>query len=249
MVNDQLTKAVNQNSCRLKAFAELPFHLPAKAAKELRRCVTEMGFVGAMLSGSVGGEGTFLDRPEFAPLLSTFEELDVPLFLHPGVPPKPVSDAYYNLPSKPEMSVRFSLGGWGWHNEGGIHVMRLVLSGTLDRHPRLKIIIGHHGEMVPFMMQRLEEVFEAETFGLSRSIAETLRAQVWIATSGFLSLPLTQLAISTWGVDRILFGVDYPYTNLKRAPEYPRALEEILSPPDLVKTCQTNAEKLLKFEA
>ena len=247
-VNNELKKAVDENPARYKAFAELPMHIPEEAIKELRRCVTELGFVGAMLSGSVSGDGTFLDTPKFDSLLSTFEELDVPLFLHPGVPPKAVWDAYYDLPDKPEMSVRFGLGGWGWHNEIGIHVLRLVLSGTLERHPRLKIIIGHQGEMLPSMMQRLEQVFDANTFGLRRSVGETLRAQVWIAVSGFFSLPLTQLSIATWGVDRILFGVDYPFTNMNKVAEYVRALGELVSPTDLRKILQTNAEDLLKIK-
>ena len=248
-VNNQLKKAVEGNPVRFKAFAELPFHAPSEAAKELYRCVNELGFVGAMLSGSVSGEGRFLDEPEFEPVLSAFEDLDVPLFLHPGVPVKAVWDAYYNLPGKEDMSVRFGLGGWGWHNEVAIHVLRLVLSGTLEKHPRLKIIIGHQGEMLPSMMQRVEQVFDVKAFGLKRSVGETLRSQVWISVSGFFTLPITQAAIATWGVERILFGVDYPFTNMNKVPEYVRGLCNILSPADLRKVLQTNAEGLLKIKA
>ena len=248
-VNDELKKAVDANPARFRAFAELPFHMPAEAVKELHRCIKDFGFVGAMLSGSVGGEGRFLDEAEFEPILSAFEELDVPLFLHPGVPVKAVWDAYYNLSGKEDMSVRFGLGGWGWHNEVAIHVLRLVLSGTLERHRRLKIIIGHQGEMLPCMMQRIEQAFDAKAFALKRSVGEILRSQVWISTSGFFTLPVTQLAIATWGVDRILFGVDYPFTNMNRVPEYVRGLCSILSPADLRKVLQTNAQDLLKINA
>jgi len=248
-VNNELKKAVDANPARFKAFAELPFHVPAEAVRELHRCVNELGFVGAMLSGSVSGEGRFLDEPEFDPVLSAFEDLDVSLFLHPGVPVKAVWDAYYNLPGKEDMSVRFGLGGWGWHNEVAIHVLRLVLSGTLERHPRLKIIIGHQGEMLPSMMQRVEQAFDAKVFDLKRSVSETLRSQVWISVSGFFTLPITQAAIAMWGVDKILFGVDYPFTNMNKVPEYVRGLCNILSPRDLRKILQTNAEELLKIKA
>ena len=248
-VNNELKRAVDANPGRFKAFAELPMHIPSEAVKELRRCVTELGFVGAMFSGSVSGDGKFLDAPEFGPVLSTFEELDVPLFLHPGVPPKAVWDTYYDIPGKPEISVRFGLGGWGWHNEVAIHVLRLVLSATLDRHPRLKLIIGHQGEMLPSMMQRADQVFDVVALGLKRSVGETLRAQVWISVSGFFSPALTQTSIAIWGVDRVLFGVDYPFTNLNTVPEYLRALGELVSPSDLKKICQTNAEDLLKIKA
>ena len=248
-VNNEMKKVVDANPSRFRALAELPMHIPSDAIRELHRCVTELGFVGAMLSGSVSGDGKFLDSPEFDPILTAFEELDVPLFLHPGVPVKAVWDAYYDIPDKPEISVRFGLGGWGWHNEVAIHVLRLVLSGTLDRHPRLKIIIGHQGEMLPSMMQRVEHVFDVETFGMKRSVGETLRSQIWISVSGFFSLPLTQATIATWGVDRVLFGVDYPFTNMNRVTEYIRALGELVSPSDLRKILQTNAEDLFKIKA
>jgi predicted TIM-barrel fold metal-dependent hydrolase len=238
-VNTELKKAVDANPTRFRAFAELPMHVPQEAIKELRRCVTELGFVGAMLSGSVSGEGKFLDAPEFDSVLSTFEELDVPLFLHPGVPAKAVW----------EVSVRFGLGGWGWHNEVAVHVLRLVLSGTLDRHPRLKIIIGHLGEMLPSMMQRVEEVFDATRLGLERSVGETLRSQVWISISGFFTLAQTQAAIATWGVGKVIFANDYPFVNMNRVGEYIRALGELVSPSDLRKICQTNIEDLLKIKA
>ena len=247
-INNELKKAIDANPTRLRAFAELPMHVPMEAAKELRRCVTNLGFVGAMLSGSVSGEGMFLDAPEFDPVLSTFEELEVPLFLHPGVPTKAVWDAYYDIPGRPEVSTRFGLGGWGWHNEVAVHVLRLVLSGTLDRHPRLKIIIGHLGEMLPSMMQRVEQVFDVERLGLSRSVGETLRSQVWISISGFFALAPTQAAIATWGIDKILFGVDYPFVNMNRVGEFIRALGELVSPTDLQKICHTNIEDLLKIK-
>ena len=248
-VNNELKKAVDANPGRFKAFAEVPMHIPLEAVKEIHRCITELGFVGVMLSGSVSGDGKFLDAPEFGSILSTLEELDVPLFLHPGVPPKAVWDTYYDIPGKSEISVRFGLGGWGWHNEVAIHVLRLVLSGTLDRHPRLKIIIGHQGEMLPSMMERADQVFDVVALGLKRSVGETLRSQVWISISGFFSPALTQTSIITWGVDRVLFGVDYPFTNMNRMAEYLRALAELVSPSDLRKICQTNAEDLLKIKA
>ena len=247
--NNKIKKAVDIDPSRFKAFAELPMQVPDEAVRELRRCVTELGFVGAMLSGTVSGEGVFLDAPEFDPLLSAFEELDVPLYLHPGVPPRAVWDAYYDIPGKPEISTRFGLGGWGWHNDVAVHTLRLVLSGTLERHPRLKVIIGHQGEMIPAMLGRLEQVFDPKAFGLKRSVAQTLRSQVWIVISGFFDLALTQMTIATWGVDRVMFGVDYPFAKMDKVPEYVRALGEILSTEDLRKVLQKNAEDLLKFQA
>ena len=248
-INDELKKAVDAHPKRYKAFAELPMHAPQEAIKELHRCVKELGFVGAMVSGSIGGNGKFLDSPEFDVVLSAFEELDVPLYLHPGVPPKPVWDTYYTFPDNPALSAAFGLAGWGWHNEVAIHVLRLALSGALDRHRGLKVIVGHQGEMMPMMMQRFDTILDERTFGFQRSVGKMLRDQVWISISGMFSLPPTQAAIATWGIDRVLFANDYPFIPIQGVQEYIGALGDLLSPADLRKICQTNAEDLLKIKA
>ena len=249
-INNELKAAVDGKPTRYRAFAELPLHEPEAACQELRRAVMKLGFVGAMLSGSVGGEGKFLDLPEFDGVLSTFEELDVPLYLHPGVPPQDVFDRYYKLDDEPVKSAALGLAGWGWHSEVAIHVLRLVLSGTLDQHPRLKIIVGHLGEMMPGMMHRFDTVFcPSEAFGLTRRVGEIPRSQVWVAISGFFSLAPTKALLETWGADRVLFAVDYPFMEITEAQPYLRSLKSILSSEDFRKVCQLNAEKLLKFKA
>ena len=248
-INDELKKAVDAHPTRFKAFAELPFQVPHEAVKELHRCVKELGFVGAMLFGSVGASGKFFDAPEFDEVLSAFEELDVPLFLHPGVPPKSVWDTYYAFPGNPGLSGSLALGGWGWHNEVAVHVLRLALTGALDRHRRLKIIVGHQGEMMPMMMQRFDTIFDERVYALEGSVGEMLRSQVWISISGLFSLPPTQAAISTWGVDRVLFANDYPFISSQGVQNFICALGDVVAPSDLRKICQTNAEELLKFKA
>jgi predicted TIM-barrel fold metal-dependent hydrolase len=247
-INNELKKAIDKFPDRFAALAELPMHAPEAAVKELHRCVKELGFVGAMMSGSVSGKGIFLDEPEFDCIISAFEELDVPLYLHPGMVPQPVMETYYTFNDKPQLSATFGHMGWGWHNEVAIHVMRLALSGALDRHPRLKVIMGHQGEMVPMMMQRFDSFFNEKEFGYKRSIGEMLRSQVWVAISGLFSLPPTQAAISTWGIDRVLIANDYPYIESQRVPDFVRALGDIISPADLRKVCQTNAEQLFKIK-
>lgn len=139
--------------------------------------------------------------------------------------------------------------GWGWHNEVSIHVLRLAVSGTLDRHPKLKVVVGHQGEMLPMMLQRFGTMFDEKIFGLERNVGQALRSQVWLAISGLFSLPPTQIAIQTWGVDRILFANDYPYIDAQRVPRFLRELGDVIGPPDLRKICQTNSEKLFKIKA
>ncbi len=249
-INDAMKAAVDTNPTRYKAFAELPFHEPEEAIKELHRCVKELGFLGAMLSGSVCGNGRYLDSPEFDAVLSAFEELDVPLYLHPGVPPKAVWDTYYKIQDKPVLSAAFGLAGWGWHSEVAIHLLRLALSGTLDRHRKLKIIVGHQGEMMPPMMHRFDTIYNPPAaFGLERPVTEMLRSQVWVAISGFFSIPPTMTLIATWGVDRVLFANDYPFVAADKVQDYIRRLGDMVSPLDLEKICHRNAESLLRLES
>ena len=249
-INDAMKNAVGTDPKRFKAFAELPFHEPQEAIKELHRCVKELGFVGAMLSGSVSGDGKYLDAPEYDAVFSAFEELDVPLYLHPGVPPQEVWNTYYKFDGNPLLSAAFGLAGWGWHSEVAVHVLRLALSGVLDRHRKLKLIVGHQGEMMPMMMKRFDTVFHPpHLFGLERTVAEMLRSQVWVAISGFFSIPPTITLIAAWGVEKVLFANDYPFMKIEGVQEYIRALGDMVTTADLRKICQTNAEELLKFKA
>ena len=143
-----------------------------------------MGFVGAMICGSVACSGKFFDDAEYDSILSTFEELDLPLFLNPGIPPKGVVDTYYRFPDSPVLTANLSCYGWGWHSEVAIHVLRLAVSGALDRHPKLKIVIGHCGAMMPSMLQRFDQMFDRSTLGLARNVGQMLREQVWLSISG-----------------------------------------------------------------
>ena len=106
--------------------------------------------------------------------------------------------------------------GWGWHSETAIHLLRMVVSGALDRHPKLKIIIGHMGEMLPAMLDRIDAVFAQDIDHLKRPISRAIHDQVWITTSGIFSQPPFIAALQTFGIDRIMFSIDYPYApNMK----------------------------------
>jgi len=152
-MNDRLAQTVAGHPDRYAAFTHLPTSAPELAADELERCVSGHGFLGGMVNGTTGG--LFLDDPKFEPLLARFERLGVPLYIHPAPPPPAVREIYYDrLPGN--SSLLLSIAGWGWHSETAIHVLRLVLSGALDRHPKLKLIIGHMGEGLPAMFARCD---------------------------------------------------------------------------------------------
>jgi uncharacterized protein len=241
--NDRLAAIVRQHPDRYAGFAHLPMAAPAAAADELERTVGESGFKGAMINGMT--EGLFLDDPSFEPLLSRAEALDVPIYIHPNYPPEAVRKAYYDhLPAG--TGVPLSLAGWGWHAEVAVHVLRMVLAGTLDRHPKLRIIIGHMGEGLPAMMDRCDDVFSRQTKTyLNRSVSQTILDQVWITTSGFFSMAPFTAAMMKFGPDRILFSVDYPFSTNADGRDFLDALP--VSETDREKIAHRNADALLKL--
>ena len=244
-MNDTLARTVAEHPDRFAAFTHLPITAPEAAADELERCTGEHGFRGGMVHGTTNG--LFLDDLSFEPLLARFEALDVPLYLHPAPPPEPVRRAYYDrLPG--DASQLLSIAGWGWHSETAIHVLRMVLAGTFDRHPKLKLIIGHMGEGLPAMFARCDQVFadEART-RLTRTVSKTLTDQVWVTTSGFFTLPPLLPLLLTFGADRVMFSVDYPFSPNGRGRDFLDTLP--ISPSNRIKLAHGNADCLLKLAA
>ncbi len=115
--------------------------------------------------------GRFLDDPSFLPILERAVALNVPIYIHPGVPPAPVREAYYSG-FDPVVNFSLSTAGWGWHSEVGIHALRLILAGVFDRLPTLQIIIGHMGEMIPFMLARINNVLTPAAKHLQHTVPE-----------------------------------------------------------------------------
>jgi predicted TIM-barrel fold metal-dependent hydrolase len=241
-MNDHLAGAIARHPDRFAGFAVLPMHSPEACPAELHRAVKTLGFVGALVNGTT--EGRFLDHPSYGGLLAAAVELDVPIYIHPHLAPEPVRQAYYaDLPAGAARVIEQA--GWGWHSETAIHVLRLVLAGALDRHPRLKLIIGHMGEMLPVMLDRIDSVFALDIDHLQRPISRAILEQVWITTSGIFSLPPLIAALLTFGIDRIMFSVDYPYAPHAKGRSF---LDRItLSPADMAKLAHGNADALLKL--
>lgn len=242
--NDELARAVRAHPDRFAAFAHLPLTAPQAAADELERTVRDLGFCGALINGTT--DGRFLDDPLFEPVLERAEALGVPLYLHPGIPPREVRQAYYDG-FDPTVSFLLATAGWGWHAETAVHVLRLVLSGALDRHPHLRLIIGHLGEGLSTMLGRCDAVFGHAAKGLQRSISETILDHVVVTISGFFTLPPFLAALLAFGPDRILFSVDYPYASDLAGRAFLNALP--IPPSDKHKIAHGNADRILKLSA
>jgi uncharacterized protein len=243
-VNDHLAAAIARHPDRFAGFANLPLQSPDALPAELKRAVKDLGFVGAMVNGTT--EGRFLDHPSYDGLLAAAVELDVPIYIHPHIPPESVRQAYFS--ELPEGAGRvLETAGWGWHSETAVHLLRMVVAGTLDRHPKLKIIIGHMGEMLPMMMARADQVFQHDIEHLKRPITQAIHDQVWITTSGIFDQPPFIAALQTFGIDRIMFSIDYPFAPNAAGRKFLNNVE--LAPSDKVKLSHGNADALLKLKA
>ncbi len=240
--NDRMAAAVRAHPTRFAAFSTLALQEPDKAAAELDRCVRDLGFKGAMLNGTSNGQ--FLDHPRFTPLFEAATALDVPIYLHPAPPPKPVMDAYYGgLPGS--LGFALSTSAWGWHVETGMHSLRLIVSGVFDRFPQLKIIIGHMGENLPFSIARAEMAVGRGAPDLQRSITEYFRENFYLTTSGYFSTPPFLCMKQVVGIDHTLFSVDYPFSTNDLGRKFLDSLP--LSPQEMEKFAHGNAEKLLRL--
>jgi predicted TIM-barrel fold metal-dependent hydrolase len=238
-VNDRLAAHVAARPDRFAAFAMLPTSDPQAAAEELERTVG-LGFKGAMIHGMAAGK--FIDGKEFWPIFARAEKLDVPIYLHPALPHPAVSEAYFK-----DYLADFPLvarPAWGYTIETATQAIRLILSGVFEAHPSLKIILGHLGETLPFMLWRIDEA-------LKRPGQRTVKFRdifcnnFWITTSGFFSTPALLCSIMELGVDRILFAVDWPYVDNKQAVNWMKDIS--LSHEDKCKILGGNVKKLLRM--
>ena len=239
--NDVAAEAIAAHPNRFAGFATLPTPDPKAAAQELDRAVNSLGFVGALVNGHV--RGRYLDDQFFWPIFEAADALDVPVYLHPAFPPEPVVEALYSGFS-PTVNIGLAAAAWGWHIDTGLHVLRLVLGGVFDRFPGLQLIIGHLGEALPSMLWRASWVADGIS-GLARRLEEYFNENISVTTSGVFDHAPFAAAVHALGIDRILFSVDYPYSQNDEARAFLDGLP--ISSPDREKIAHGNAERLLKL--
>ncbi len=241
--NDLAAEAVRAHPARLRAFATLPTADPGAAAAELQRCATQLGHVGAMIHGRTGPRP--LDDPCFGDLLAVADDLGMPAFIHPQIPPAPLRDASYRG-FGPQVDLALSTFGWGWHMEAGLAALRLILRGTFDRHPGLQLILGHWGEMLLFWLDRADALSNVATH-LDRRVADYIRDNIYITSSGMLSGRLLRHTLDFTTIDRLMFSTDYPFAHVD-GPAIQQFLATVPHPPDREKIAYRNAERLLRIQ-
>lgn len=244
--NDYLAEECAKNPDRFKAFAALPMQDPEAAAQELERCVKELGFVGALVNGFSQSETTeeplYYDMPQYRSFWAKVEELDVPFYLHPRNPLAQDSRIYQGHP--------WLMGPtWAFAQETAVHALRLMGSGLFDEYPKLKILLGHMGEGLPYMMWRIDNrnawVEVAPNYPAKKKICEYFNENFYITTSGNFRTQTLIDAMLEIGSDKILFSTDWPFENIDHASNW--FDQTSISEADRQKIGHLNARKLFKL--
>ncbi len=216
--NDDLAETVCGNPNRFGGFATLATQDPDATATELERAATDLGLVGALINGHC--QGRYLDDPAYEGLFARAEELAVPIYLHPTTPHPAVVQAWF----APYVADGLHLASWGFAAETGTHVLRLIYSGLFEKFPRLQMIIGHLGEMLPFAAHRLDRYYGlgggGSGRGLQRLPSEYLRSNFHVTTSGNFCSPAFACTLDVIGADRVMFSVDYPMDDNQAGAQF-----------------------------
>ena len=234
--NDYLAKVVAGRPDRFTGLAAVPLQVPDVAVTELRRAVTELGLRGALVNDHT--DGHYLDEPRFDGFWSALEELEVPLYLHPGALPRDHWDLV-------EGCSELIGPTWSWGAQTGGHALRVLYAGVFDRHPRARLILGHMGEYLPFMLSRLDSRYQTLDPGrtLMHPPSHYIGTNILITVSGVPSPAALAGAVLSIGADAIMFAIDYPWEDTASATA--AFAGAALSDTDRHKIAHGNAERLL----
>jgi len=244
--NDYLAEQVRKRPERFQGLAALPMQDPELATKELRRCVQDLGLKGALVNGfsQIDDKDTaaYYDLAHYWPFWEAVESLDVPFYLHPRNP----------LASQTRIYDGHSwlLGpSWAFGQETAVHALRLMGCGLFDKYPRLKIILGHLGENLPYSVWRVDNcngwVEGRHNYPAQKKIADYFYANFYLTTSGNFHTQTLIAAMMELGADKILFSIDWPFENVSHAADWFDAVP--ISEADRLKIGRTNALKLFKL--
>ena len=246
-INDYTAEQIRDHRDRFEAFAALPTQSPETAAAELERCVKDYDFKGALINGFCNIDDPnipiYLDEPQYVPFWETAEKLDVPIYIHPRPVTEPVREQLFG-----DNHFWMETATWGWHANLGMQILRLISSGIFDRCPKLQIVIGHMGELLPIFLWRITNRCSTHKRDCMAElpINQYFQRNISITTSGNCNTLALMCAMMEMSTDRIMFSTDYPYESMKQAADW---FDNIpFSDLDKIKMGRTNAAKLFKLD-
>ena len=223
--NDHLAKTVQANPAHFAGFATVPLQDPETGADEFERAVRDLGMRGAMIIGQTNG--CYLDDDRFTPLWERAEALDAPIYLH-------AADAAV-MPATYARRPELDGATWSWTAETAAHALRIIFGGVFNRFPKAKLLLGHMGETLPFLLWRLDKRAQAFTQDVAIKPSEIFRRNIAITTAGTFSDEPLDCALKALGEDSIMFSVDHPFEDMKEASSWldaapiPEAVSEKIS--------------------
>jgi len=237
LANDRLAEIVRARPTRFGGLASFAPQDPAAAAKEMERAINELKLHGFVVNSHTHNE--YLDDPKFWPILEAAEALDRPIYIHPRAP----SDGWSHVIGGSHMQAAI----WGFAVETGSHAVRMMLNGVFDRFPKLKIIIGHMGENLPFHLWRTDYWYERrrDSYASKLKPSEIMKRNFFITNSGVEHGPALKYSIDVLGADRVLWAIDYPYQPMKPAVDFINSVD--ISEENRALILHKNAEKLFSI--
>jgi aminocarboxymuconate-semialdehyde decarboxylase len=198
LANERLAEMVSKAPGRFVGLGSVPLQAPELAARELERCMTELGFKGAQISSQAGAME--LGDARLRPFWAAAERLGACLFMHPAG----VADARFR-PYHLWNSI-------GQPLEEAMGMASLFYEGVLDAFPGLKLCIAHGGGYLPFYAGRVDRNYIEKAFtrvNMTRSPSEYLRDCFWYDTSVY-NPDMLEFLVRKVGASRIVMGSDYP---------------------------------------
>jgi 2,3-dihydroxybenzoate decarboxylase len=243
VANDFLADAIRRHPTRFVGMLTVAPQDPQAAAKEIERGVNKLGIHSVVINSHTQGE--YLSDPKFWDIFAAAEAHDTPIYLHPNSLPKNMLQPFQ------ECGLDGAIYGFGV--ETGLHAMRIITAGVFDHFPKLKMIIGHMGEALPYWMYRLDYMHRATVASqrydsmkpIQKKPSDYLRENFYITNSGVAWEPAIKFAQQVVGVDRVLYAMDYPYQH--QVDEVIAMDNMSMSAEDKKKFFQTNAETVFKI--
>lgn len=241
LANDVLAEAIARHSTRYAGLASFAPQDPARAAREIERAMTRLGYNGVIVNSHTNGE--YLDQPAYWPILEACEACDAPLYIHPRAPsPQMIA---------PFLDYTLEHAIWGFQAETSLHALRLIAGGLFDRFPKLTVVLGHGGEGLHYWLPRLDAMWanfkapEGKRPTLELAPSEYIKRNFAVTTSGMNWAPSVKFAIDALGADKVMFAIDYPFVDSALSVQQMDAID--IADADKAAIYHRNAERIFRI--